>query len=118
MVTRPRRPGLVSRGADVPLAKGLSAAGAPRRMAGSRLPGDPLGPGSTPDGRWLYPADPAQNHRIEGPVSVAPKQGRNVNGRGSCSVVHGVTVGKRVRNPPMGNMKRSRRTPKWPAGYR
>src|ERR1039457_5858695 len=34
MVTRPRRPGLVSRGADVPLAKGLSAAGAPRRVAG------------------------------------------------------------------------------------
>src|ERR1022692_3801883 len=40
MVTRPRRPGLVSRGADVPLAKGLSAVGAPRRMAGSWLPGD------------------------------------------------------------------------------
>ena len=89
------------------LAKGLSAVGAPRRKARSLVPGDPLGPGSTPDGRRLDPAGPAQNPHIEGPVSVAPKQGRNVNGRRSCSVVHGVTVGKRVRNPPVGNMKRS-----------
>jgi hypothetical protein len=45
------------------------------------------------------------------------KQTRNTMSGRSRSVVYGVTVGKRERNPLMGNMKRSRRTLKWPAGF-
>ena len=54
-----------------------------------------------------------------GPSSLTTgvKQGRNTMSGRSWSVVHGVTVGKRERNPLMGNMKRSRRTLKWSAGF-
>jgi hypothetical protein len=54
-----------------------------------------------------------------GPYSAAAilKQVRNTMSGRSGSVVYGVTVGKRQRNPLMGNMKRSRRTLKWPAGF-
>ena len=54
-----------------------------------------------------------------GPYSAAAilKRARNTMSGRSGSVVYGVTVGKRQRNPLMGNMKRSRRTLKWPAGF-
>jgi hypothetical protein len=67
----------------------------------ARLPGLATG--------WAWNAAARSGHRGAG-----VKQGRNtVSGR-CWSVVHGVTAGKRGRNPAMGNMKRSRRTPKWP----
>ena len=49
--------------------------------------------------------------------AASVKQGRNTMSGRSWSVVHRVTVGKRERNPLMGNMKRSRWTPKWSAGF-
>jgi hypothetical protein len=60
----------------------------------------------------------ARPGQVSRPRLAAPlKQIRNTMSGISRSVVYGVTVGKRERNPLMGNMKRSRRTLKWPAGF-
>ena len=66
------------------------------------------------------PAPPpgARPGRVSRPrLAARRKQIRNTMSGRSSSVVYGVTVGKRERNPLMGNMKRSRRTLKWPAGF-
>jgi hypothetical protein len=77
---------------------------ATRDKSRSHVPGPPA-----PDG----PAGRAGPHS----AMVILKQVRNTMSERSSSVVYGVTVGKRERNPLMGNMKRSRRTLKWPAGF-
>lgn len=82
-----------------------------------------------PRGRWASgtnqaatPGPPSPDmapHRAgrQAPTRGVLKQVRNTMSGRSGSVVYGVTVGKRERNPLMGNMKRSRRTLKWPAGF-
>ena len=90
--------------------------GAVPAVPGRDHPAWPPALGSRPD-RSARPRAPPARPPGAGSLFPGAKQVRNTMSGRSRSVVCGVTVGKRERNPLMGNMKRSRRTPKWPAGF-